>query len=118
MLSDNFITTLIILLVILVSLYYIFGSSQPIHNEGALQNSNPTTTNYVDDGSEESSDADTYYSKNSENTSEVTSNPDETVDSSIDIINERARGRDNIHFNRLSGGKYKRSSFKDIDSGF
>ncbi len=121
--SDNFVPIIVILLISLLSLFYVFGSSEPVHNEGALQtpNQHSSSTYYQDEESEsqESADSDSFYSKNSENTTaESNSNMNDSSDSSLEIIDERARGRNNVHFNRVLNGEYKHSSYKDINSGF
>lgn len=46
----------------------------------------------------------------------VSSRGDLEYDDSIDIIDERARGRNNLHHARVSGGKYRSASYDTLES--
>lgn len=137
--TDNFNTNIaltvigIIFVVVLYSYYY----GNPIKNDGSLQIS---SMNYnasfddmnsmasMDDMSQDSSCLSTadhstvpshrlsVMNNTKCNTNRfLRSNGDMEYDDSIDIIDERARGRNNLHHARVSGGKYKSASYNTLE---
>ena len=125
--SDNTSTVIVFGVILLLSLFYIFGSG-PIPNEGNLQlRSTPPQQdedNSIDSASENLSDKSSYESENSsmsEETNDVRPNAnqynassEDSTDSSIEIIKERAMGRNGPYHRRVNGNKYKHSSYKSL----
>ena len=122
--SDNT-STIIIAVIFLVFLYYVFCPPTPVQNEGSLVkpkakakvngskssgNVNNNDSIYTADDSEDS-----YIDLSV--SSSMNRDDDDSVDSSIENIAERARGRNNLFFRRRDGAKYKRNSYRDLDSG-
>lgn len=121
--SDNTATIIIIAAIVIVTLYYMFSSSGPIHNEGSLHMGDKKTGKHI----LIDSDADTLSSYLSDDCSSYTDmgprvsdrqkEADDSVDSSIEIIAERAIGRDGMYKKRKNGGRYVHDSYRSLDSG-
>lgn len=107
--SDNMSTTIIIVIIFIVFLYYVFSPQTPMQNKGTLVTSSSRNANVSD------ADADSTYTYDSVSLS--MNNQDDSNDSSIENIRERAMGRNNLFFRRRDGAKYKNNSYKDLDSG-
>lgn len=124
--SDNnsITTTLIIAAIFLVFLYFVFSSSGPVQNEGSLvtpSNGGAKLNGAKGKGANKDSDS-TYTADDSSFVDLSVSmgmnrDDDDSVDSSIENIRERAMGRNNLFFRRRDGAKYRRSSYRDLDSG-
>jgi hypothetical protein len=142
--SDNTVVMILLGVVILLSLYYLF-SGKPIHNDGSLQTKqslNAKTYNDNDNNSEMSSNSSNDTSKSmseSESASRLHHNEtekslrkenekrnyvarnqadtDDSVDSSLEIIKERAMGLDGPYFRRKNGGRYKHDSYRALGAG-
>lgn len=101
--SDN--TTFLIVLgsIIVLSLFYVFNG-EPIHNEGNLQLKNKKPE---EDVSDSESDA------GSQDSSQVMTE-DDSIDSSIEIIKERAMGQNGPYYRRRNGGVYKHNSYRSV----
>jgi hypothetical protein len=127
MTSDNTSLVIVFALILLLSLYYLFGSN-PTHNEGSLPPLNrggkrghskckPNLENdmIIDDetnDSEISGDNSTHTDQSSNN-----SNDSDSADSSIEIIRERSMGMNGPFFRKKNGGKYKHDSYRALGSG-
>jgi hypothetical protein len=127
--SDNSSTVIILGVILLLSLYYIFGSG-PIPNEGNLQLYKQPVHEIQDeykgdDSSDSASESETNGSSISENSMasedsiEVRQDADnasldDSTDSSIDIIKERSLGRNGSYNRRKNGNKYVHSSYKAL----
>lgn len=120
-------TTLIIAGVFLVFLYFVFSSPAPVQNEGSLVTSSTTNgasrSNGNNNRSDVNSDADSTYTADDSSFVDLSvsmgmnRDDDDSVDSSIENIKERAMGRNNLYFRRRDGAKYRRNSYRDLDSG-
>lgn len=114
--SDNISTTIIVAVIFLVFLFYVFSPQEPVQNEGSL-----ATKNNGGAKSAPSDDGDSEYTDDSSIDLSVSMgmnrDDDDSVDSSIENIKERAMGRNNLYFRRRDGAKYKRDSYRDLDSG-
>lgn len=121
--SDNTSIVIILGVILLLSLFYIFGSG-PIHNEGNLQRNtevndtgNDNEDVYTDDSSMSTK---TYASSEFESKDVVPDvdsvyvQGDDSTDSSIEIIKERSMGRNGPYYRRKHGNKYKSSSYNTL----
>lgn len=123
--SDNnsITTTLIIAAIFLVFLYFVFSSPGPVQNEGSLVTS--ASNGAKSNGKKSSADMDSESTYTADDSSFVdlsvsmgmNRDDDDSVDSSIENIKERAMGRNNLFFRRRDGAKYRRSSYRDLNSG-
>ena len=122
MASDNMSTVIVIASILLLSLLYLSNNS-PIENDGSLQRSScdqEQISNEDDSYNEENSSDDSSYilsEDDSVSVSQVDSMNDDSVDSSIAIIDERSRGRNNMYFKRKNGNKIRHNSYRSLDSG-
>lgn len=112
---------IIIVLLSLIGMFYIFNSS-PIQNHGSLAYDNEDNQYYnggdSDDDSNDSSNNQSDDQSGDESSDQSNDQSmDQSMDSSISNILLRSRGRNNADNLRSTGGKYKRSSYKDINSG-
>lgn len=126
--SDN--TSIVIILgaILLISLFYIF-SSKPIHNEGALQRKNNNSVNSNDaesvDSNDSESDVTSYVSDDSSAeqpnvripVEKIQADEDDSADSSLEIIRERAMGLNGPYFRRKNGDRYKHNSYRALGAG-
>jgi hypothetical protein len=119
-------TTIIIAAVFLVFLYFVFSSPGPVKNEGALvTSSNGASKANGKSGvaTDKDSDVDSTYTADDSSYVDLSvsmgmnRDDDDSVDSSIENIKERAMGRNNLFFRRRDGAKYRRNSYRDLDSG-
>lgn len=126
MLSDNTSCWVIGALILVICLYY-FLCKDPIPNEGSLQQSTDANTVYYnaesDDGSSYMTSDDSYHGENAVSANDATA--DDSVDSSLEIIKERAMGRNNLYARRTAGSAFKPVSYrsgyrknKDTDYAF
>ena len=104
--------------IILLSLYYLLGDG-PIHNDGQVQ----IKRQYNTDDSEEELSYDSEESNRSYVSSQMDSNDsvtaeeaslDDSVDSSLEIIKERAIGQNGIYFRKKNGGQYTHDSYRSV----
>lgn len=128
--SDN-VSTLVFAAIFLVFLYYVFCPSnpEPLQNDGSLVKSKKSNGNSASNNGSVSSgevgDDDTIYTVDDNEDSYIDQevyptmnrDDDDSVDSSIENIKERAMGRNNLFFRRKDGAQYKRNSYRDLDSG-
>ncbi|VBB18341.1 hypothetical protein YASMINEVIRUS_804 [Yasminevirus sp. GU-2018] len=136
--SDNTSIVLILGSILLLSLFYIF-SGQPIHNEGALQTKRAVNggrsseqeqeydseSEVSDNASDESSDVseDSEESQRAEKpdvrptVNRRQADADDSVDSSLEIIRERAMGLNGPYYRRKNGNKYKHNSYRALGAG-
>ncbi len=116
---DN--STLVLIILVCLAALYIIYMGNPIKNHGNLrsnssydedeQTQEQNDTDYLND-SNDSSDESNNDSNNDSNDSSYTD------DSSIDVIDKRSRGMNNIHFNKMNGNaKEKRNSYHNLNSG-
>ena len=128
MASDNTTVMIVIGSILLLSLIYLF-SGNPIHNEGALQMKKANTNN----DNENDNENDTEYSRrlndqdsdnstrmdaaSSDYVSSDDADADDSVDSSLEIIKERAMGMNGPYYRRKNGGKFKHNSYRSLGSG-
>jgi len=135
--------------IVLLSYFYYF-SDCPIHNDGNLQTKqssgsrNNVTNNDDQQSDQQSDDSDTHsrdtqsrdtqsrdtQSRDTQPRNAVTQDEataDDSVDSSVEIIKERAMGLNGPYFRRKNGGQYKENSYvalgndknyKEIDRHF
>jgi hypothetical protein len=122
--SDNTSTTIIIAVIFLVFLYYVFCPQEPVQNTGSLVTSKSANgSNGNENGAVNDSDADSTYTADDSSFVDfsvsmgMNRDDDDSVDSSIENIKERAMGRNNLFFRRRDGAKYRRNSYRDLDSG-
>lgn len=129
MASDNTSFMIVFALILLLSLYYLFGSG-PIHNEGALQTNlqQSNSTKYSDsesqyddssllseDSNDSSDSGETQTTNNSSVLQAINDNDiDDSVDSSLEIINERAMGQNGPFFRKKNGGNYVHNSYRSV----
>jgi len=127
--SNNTVFIIILGVIVLLSLYYLF-SGKPIHNEGSLQtkqNNNPVNN---DEESECLSESEVSRLNNNDSENSVKgenefrnyvsrnqADTDDSVDSSLEIIKERAMGMDGPYFRRKNGGRYKHDSYRALGAG-
>jgi hypothetical protein len=133
MTSDNTSLVIVFALILLLSLYYLFGSN-PTHNEGSLPPLNerrkkrrtkckPNMENDVVIVDDETNDSDvsngnnSTYTDGSSSSDGSNSNDNDSVDSSIEIIRERSMGMNGPFFRKKNGGKYKHDSYRALGSG-
>lgn len=136
--SDNTSFMIVLGSILLLSLFYLF-SGQPIHNEGPLQIKNKTESgsrsqrsqrrskgaDAESDESEYSSrlndqDSDDSESRDAESSSYVSrdqADADDSADSSLEIIRERAMGMNGPYYRRKNGGRYKHDSYRALGAG-
>lgn len=138
--SDNTSFMIVLGSILLLSLFYLF-SGQPIHNEGPLQIKNRAEEesrsskgsqkgprHRADAESEESEyssrlndqDSDNSESRDSESSNYVSrdhADADDSADSSLEIIRERAMGMNGPYYRRKNGGKYKHDSYRSLGTG-
>lgn len=121
--SDNTSTTIIVAIIFLVFLYYVFAPQEPLQNEGTLATksarSESNGSGSAGNSDNESNDSD-YTDDSSVDLSVsmgMNRDDDDSVDSSVENIKERAMGRNNLYFRRRDGAKYKKNSYRDLDSG-
>ena len=137
--SDNTSFMIVLGSILLLSMYYLFGS-QPIHNEGPLQIKNKTDSKSSqrsqkilnqDDDSAYSSRMNEQDSDNSEKSDAVSNSDDassshvsryqadmdDSVDSSLEIIKDRAMGMNGPYYRQKNGGKYKHDSYRALGAG-
>jgi len=113
--QDNVPILLIIGCTLLLTMYYLFGTSSPICNDGKLATSknNQKSETYMDDGNSSEESSVTYSQQQS----------DDSVDSSLEEIKKRSMGLNNIHFRKEKGDKYnpqnyyKNNRYNAINSG-
>lgn len=122
--SDNTSTTIIVAVIFLVFLYYVFSPQEPVQNEGSLVTSKSNSGNGNNSASSGVADNDSVYTADDDSSyidlsvsMGMNRDDDDSVDSSIENIKERAMGRNNLYFRRRDGAKYKRDSYRDLDSG-
>jgi hypothetical protein len=122
--SSTNITTFIIVAIFIVFLYKVFCPTEPFQNEGTLVTS--TSDPYAKARALASGDIgsadDSAYTDDSSYVDMPVSmgmnrDDDDSVDSSIETIKERAMGRNNLFFRRRDGAKYTKNSYKDLNSG-
>ena len=130
--SDNTSTVIVFGVILLLSLFYVFGSG-PIPNEGNLQLRSQATrqprgednsNQSVDSSSDDNASYKTYDSDNSTLSGETPdvrpevnqdhASSDDSTDSSIEIIKERAMGRNGPYYRRKNGDKYRHSSYRAL----
>lgn len=138
MASDNTSFMIVLGSILLLSLFYLF-SGQPIHNEGQLQIKNKTEDQVTsersrrkeklsDAESQESEyssrlndqDSDNSESNDAESSSYVSrdhADADDSADSSLEIIRERAMGMNGPYYRRKNGGRYKHDSYRALGAG-
>jgi hypothetical protein len=118
-------TTVIIAAVFLVFLFFVFSSPGPVKNEGSLvtADSAPRSNGKNGASADIESDVDSTYTADDSSFVDfsvsmgMNRDDDDSVDSSVENIAERARGRNNLFFRRRDGAKYRRNSYRDLDSG-
>jgi hypothetical protein len=131
--SDNTNTNIALIVIGLIFVVVVYHSyyGNPIKNDGSLQQS---STNYITsfEDSDMSMDDSSCMSSNDQSTTPssrlsvmnnnscnqnrfLKSHGNMEYDDSIDIIDERARGRNNLHNSRVNGGKYKVHSYSALE---
>jgi hypothetical protein len=127
----------IAVIVIIVLLFYLFDTGA-IHNEGNLQFKKSARYNKQQPGNESDNESNESNSDSDSNSDQSQSqsqmsgcrasvsgdavsirdaNMDDSVDSSLEIIKERAMGMNGPYFRRRSGGKYKHDSYIALGAG-
>jgi hypothetical protein len=123
--------------IVIIVLYYSY-SSMPVKNQGTIHDTMKanSNTNYImnDVNTEDlhssyddsmSSDFGQHTTMPSSHLSVMNNDTcnlsrqmvhDNSYDDSIDMIDERARGRNNVYYSKLNGGKYHRSSYDSKES--
>ncbi len=139
MASDNTVFMIVLAIIIILALYYLFNN-RAIHNEGTLQsplpivneqkqmnNLYPSVSSRSDEGSDsELASGSEYTYENSDSDSSTNSytsdqniDPrlrelDDSVDSSLEIIKERAMGQNGPYLRKKNGGRYTHDSYRSV----
>lgn len=136
--QDNNGSIIIILgVIILLSFFYLFNG-KPIHNDGTLKmksgsesdrhqesDNNTDLSNYSDNSSSNSdNNSNSSYDSDLEDqvaaASGITSeqiDEDDSADSSLEIIRERAMGMNGPYYRRKNGNRYKHNSYRALGAG-
>lgn len=133
-------TPIFFVIIFFVFMYYIFSPQEPTRNEGSLVKSslnvqNSTKNSTKNNNNEALVDATVTRSRR-DNTDTVDDSAytdassvvdlsiskgmnreDDSVDSSIENIKERAMGMNNLFFRRKDGAKYRKNTYRNLDSG-
>jgi len=115
--SNNSTFVIVVGSILLLSLFYLFGNT-PIHNDGELQTKQTVNNQEIDIESDQSSDNSSDVQSESDvgsddsNVSASLAEMDDAVDSSLEIIRERAMGMNGPYYRRKTGGKYKHDSYR------
>lgn len=107
---NNTLILVIIGAILLIALFYLF-KQEPIHNEGALQTKESLKNEYDNESIDNSSLSENESSRDESSDSESMNS---SIDSSIDVIRDRAMGMNGPDNRRRNGNKYKQNSYRAL----